>query len=269
MFLIEGGQDIQIDYSDAAKKLAITKTQGGKYRKAMYRMLVLILLVLTGPSVMAQSTDNPVTYTVREGDCLVDIAVEYGNPNYWFQIYEANKDKIKRPDLIFPGQVFVIPKSILPQGKPAAQRSDSSSASKQEELAAFRAAFKKLQAANHAQKQKQQKNADISRKNVDSGIEFGGMVIDETQSKIGRDFYDVFYRYWDAPNNAPDFVITISEKPVPSMGTMVNIEINDTKVYQSRLQPRYDYITQVGKNAVSVCYRWLSQQMQTQTLLGY
>jgi len=26
-------------------------------------------------------------------------------------IYEANKDRIKDPDLIFPGQVFVVPKT--------------------------------------------------------------------------------------------------------------------------------------------------------------
>lgn len=233
----------------------------------MYRMLCLVLLVLAGQTVMAQQTDQPVTYTVREGDCLVDIAVNYGNPNYWTQIYKANKDKIDRPELIFPGQVLIIPQSILPAHKLARKETDSLKTGKQEELAAFRAAFRKLQIAR---KQQKKSATQVHRpKDVDSGIEFGGMVIDETQSKIGRDFYDVFYRYWDAPRNAGDFVITISEQPMPSMGTMVNIEINDTKVYQSRLQPRYDYITQVGKNAVSVCYRWLSQQMRTQTLLGY
>lgn len=233
----------------------------------MYRMLCLVLLVLVGPPVMAQQTDEPVTYTVRKGDCLVDIAVNYGNPNYWLQIYNANKEKIDRPELIFPGQKLTIPRSVLAGDKLAGQKADSLKADKQEELAAFREAFRKLQAAR---KQQKERGPQAPRpEDVDSGLEFGGMVIDETQSKIGRDFYDVFYRYWDAPRNAGDFVITISEQPMPSMGTMVNIEINDTKVYQSRLQPRYDYITQVGKNAVSVCYRWLSQQMRTQTLLGY
>jgi nucleoid-associated protein YgaU len=33
----------------------------------------------------------------------------YGSANAWRKIYEANKDKIKNPDLIYPGQVFTIP----------------------------------------------------------------------------------------------------------------------------------------------------------------
>ncbi len=49
-------------------------------------------------------------YTVKSGDCLWKIAVKYyGKSNMWPLIYTANKDKIKDPDLIFPGQKLVIP----------------------------------------------------------------------------------------------------------------------------------------------------------------
>ena len=30
-------------------------------------------------------------------------------PSKWHRIYEANKDTIKNPDLIYPGQTFKIP----------------------------------------------------------------------------------------------------------------------------------------------------------------
>ena len=33
----------------------------------------------------------------------------YGNANAWPKIFDANKDKIKNPDLIHPGQVLKIP----------------------------------------------------------------------------------------------------------------------------------------------------------------
>lgn len=53
---------------------------------------------------------EPKLYTVRPGEWLWDISrKEYGTAIGWFRIYEANRAKIKDPDLIYPGQVFVIP----------------------------------------------------------------------------------------------------------------------------------------------------------------
>lgn len=50
------------------------------------------------------------TYTVKKGDCLWNIAKKfYGNGSKYTKIYEANKDKIKNPNLIYPDQVLVIP----------------------------------------------------------------------------------------------------------------------------------------------------------------
>ncbi|HEX68439.1 MAG TPA: LysM peptidoglycan-binding domain-containing protein [bacterium] len=50
------------------------------------------------------------TYTVRKGDSLWKISKKYyGTPFKWPLIYRANKDKIKDPNRIFPGQVLRIP----------------------------------------------------------------------------------------------------------------------------------------------------------------
>lgn len=50
------------------------------------------------------------TYTVVKGDSLSKIAKRfYGSAGQWKKIYEANKDSIKNPDLIYPGQTFRIP----------------------------------------------------------------------------------------------------------------------------------------------------------------
>ena len=54
--------------------------------------------------------DREKTYTVVAGDTLSKIAKrEYGDASKWQRIYEANKDTIKNPDLIYPGQTFKIP----------------------------------------------------------------------------------------------------------------------------------------------------------------
>jgi nucleoid-associated protein YgaU len=66
------------------------------------------------PGAQAQGA-NPVggaqqTYTVQPGDTLSGIAKKLlGNANAYMDIFNANKDQLKDPDKIFPGQVLKIP----------------------------------------------------------------------------------------------------------------------------------------------------------------
>jgi len=49
-------------------------------------------------------------YVVVSGDSLSKIAKrEYGDANKWKQIFEANRDIIKDPNLIHPGQKLKLP----------------------------------------------------------------------------------------------------------------------------------------------------------------
>lgn len=60
-----------------------------------------------------KTPEKPTTHKVKKGECLWYIAGYdqiYGNPLKWPLIYKANKDKIKNPDLIYPGQVLTIPR---------------------------------------------------------------------------------------------------------------------------------------------------------------
>ena len=53
-----------------------------------------------------------VTVTVQPGYTLWGIAQEsYGDGVLYVQLFEANRDLIKDPDLIYPGQVFSLPES--------------------------------------------------------------------------------------------------------------------------------------------------------------
>ncbi|WP_029896565.1 LysM peptidoglycan-binding domain-containing protein [Desulfohalovibrio reitneri] len=57
--------------------------------------------------------DLPTSHTVVKGDCLWNISEEaqvYNDPFMWPLIYKANRGKINDPDLIYPGQVFSIPR---------------------------------------------------------------------------------------------------------------------------------------------------------------
>ncbi|MFN3577786.1 MAG: LysM peptidoglycan-binding domain-containing protein, partial [Tabrizicola sp.] len=60
----------------------------------------------------AAAAPAPVTVTVQPGFTLWGIAQErYGNGVLYVQVFEANRDKIKDPDLIYPGQVFSVPET--------------------------------------------------------------------------------------------------------------------------------------------------------------
>jgi len=54
----------------------------------------------------------PVTVTVQPGFTLWAIAKDqFGNGVQYVQVYAANKDRIRDPDLIYPGQVFTLPQA--------------------------------------------------------------------------------------------------------------------------------------------------------------
>jgi len=56
--------------------------------------------------------EKDITYSVIKGDCLWKIAGKkehYSNGFAWPKIYQANRDEIKNPNLIFPKQNFKIP----------------------------------------------------------------------------------------------------------------------------------------------------------------
>jgi len=66
--------------------------------------------VSSGASSSAPAAGSTQSYTVKSGDSLSKIAKHvYGDGSKWHQIYEANRDKIKNPDLIHPGQELTIP----------------------------------------------------------------------------------------------------------------------------------------------------------------
>lgn len=57
----------------------------------------------------SSSTANKI-YEVVSGDSLSKIAKkEYGDANAWPKIFEANKDLLKDPNKIYPGQKLKIP----------------------------------------------------------------------------------------------------------------------------------------------------------------
>lgn len=85
-----------------------------EYRDFGYKTVVVNQATNSAKAVAAPATvKNPKansTYTIKSGDTLWAIAKKfYGDGAKYTAIYNANKSKIKNPNLIYPGQVLTIP----------------------------------------------------------------------------------------------------------------------------------------------------------------
>lgn len=92
----------------------------------------------------------------------------------------------------------------------------------------------------------------------DIEYEVDGLIIPNTISRAGRDFYDIFFSKWEAPKGVKNFIIEINEKPHPQMGTEISILVKETEIFKERVQPKYDIIEQYARYAVYLTYKHLS-----------
>lgn len=185
-------------------------------------------------------------YVVKAGDNLWSIAQRekiYNNAKDWFKIYNANKEKIDDPNKIFPNQKLTIVNPIWLQKKSV------------EEM------IQKADTVFLPQSQ-------VTENKEYNDIEIEGLIVDQTQTKLGHDFYDIFYKNWQPPKNAGNFTIIIEEKPLPQLGTQVTIKVNDNDVFQQILQPRYDVIEQLAEYGVQLCTNYVINYQQIQRQLS-
>jgi curli production assembly/transport component CsgE len=97
-------------------------------------------------------------------------------------------------------------------------------------------------------------------------LEIDGLIVDKTITKIGRDFYEVFQRGWEAPPGARNFTILIEELPSRGNISVVSLSVNEDKLFEQPLQPRYDTIEEVATYMVGVVFEYLVNDQLNQQL---
>jgi curli production assembly/transport component CsgE len=187
-----------------------------------------------------------IDYIVKPGDTLWEIARRqsiYNNPDDWEKIFKENKNKITNPDMIYPLETIHLhnPNFVKQMLR------DSSIYNPEDTLKTF--------------------TSEISEKTF-KDIEIEGLIVDQTQTKIGHDFYDLFYSGWVPPSNFGDYTIVIEEKPLPQLGTQVSIVINDDEIFQNILQPRYDVIQEMAQYGIQVSANYIENYQTVQKQLA-
>lgn len=99
-------------------------------------------------------------------------------------------------------------------------------------------------------------------------LELDGLVLDQTRSRIGRDFYERFYAQWTSaavPTNGSD--ILIEEQPTRGRLGFLEIKVNDTVVAAYHLQPREEWMETAAKEAVGRVTHYFNNMEQMQKAL--
>ncbi len=89
-------------------------------------------------------------------------------------------------------------------------------------------------------------------------LEIDGLIIEETMTKSGNDFYDFFYRDWEPPVEARNYTIFIIERPFRLNMTMIEVSINETMVIQTFLQPRLEFVENLAAETVFTLQNYLA-----------
>lgn len=80
--------------------------------------------------------------------------------------------------------------------------------------------------------------------------ELKGLTIDETKTKIGKDFYDFFFISYSNLKDKAERPVTISELPTQGTTTQISILMDDRTLYSFMSNPSEDYLRENAKLAI-------------------
>lgn len=115
--VLDLGQDLNIQNGDVKEvngKLHVTGTAKTQYEKNLLWDKIKEIGGDNPSDIMADIKVEDASvfhrHTVKQGETLGKIAQKYyGKAGLYTKIFEANTDKLKNPDMIYPDQELVIP----------------------------------------------------------------------------------------------------------------------------------------------------------------
>ncbi len=89
-----------------------------------------------------------------------------------------------------------------------------------------------------------------------------GFVVDDTRTRAGSQFYDVFYRSWKEPQVDTDYIIRIEEKPARGINSLIAVNLNGEEIFSRMLQPKAEVIEELAEAVANYTYNKVIQQAQ-------
>lgn len=109
----------------------------------------------------------------------------------------------------------------------------------------------------------------LQRAQVQPGMEADaeGFVLDQTLTKPGRDFYELFYSTFQTDTGFRDYTIVLSERPIRGTSSLISMNVNDTELLEIPLPTRAEQIQEAVEAAVETARGFLSEQQAQSTLM--
>lgn len=96
-----------------------------------------------------------------------------------------------------------------------------------------------------------------ARRTARLGSESQGLVLDQTISKIGHDFYDLFYGTFEAPPGTTDFTVLVGERPGRGNSSLLVLTVNDQELLETPLPVRFDQQQELAAQVVEIAQGFL------------
>lgn len=92
------------------------------------------------------------------------------------------------------------------------------------------------------------------------GFELKGVIIDNTKTKMGKDFYDrYYYKYNDIGINA-EKIVTIGEEYSFARNTAITVTIDNEVIYEFLTRPDDEFLEAVAEESVDATYTYFKEK---------
>lgn len=103
-------------------------------------------------------------------------------------------------------------------------------------------------------------NEKISNVHEDEIFELKGLTIDQTKTKSGKDFYDLFYLEYSKLPEKISNAITIDELPSSGQqGSQISIGLDDKMLYSFVANPNEDYLSEQANISIRIIMDYYSR----------
>jgi len=98
-----------------------------------------------------------------------------------------------------------------------------------------------------------------SQKPVSALDLFDGIVIDQTITRAGKDFYQIFSASWHDQPLSDRYTISVREQPSARFGSQIYIVFGNRRIFQGQMSPNRSQIKMLSDAAVEMAYKAVTE----------
>lgn len=89
-----------------------------------------------------------------------------------------------------------------------------------------------------------------TQEEVEVGLEMKGIISDETKTKIGKDFYDFYYKKYNEANIDAEKIVKIEEEQMFGRTTKIKISVENQIINEFIVKPNEEFLTTMANQSV-------------------